>query len=589
MKYPLALGPLLCLLVPVIASAQTSFSSNYRALSLFGGSACNLRQKITGKIPLGQGPFPVFIWTTGTLGDYRGSESQFFIDQMVARGYIAASVQYPNINANQTCDDYVNRASCIYDDSPGAPSAINAICSLSEANCDPGAGGGIVTAGLSQGGMIAALARDHAANVEATYAIGIGSQNYSTGVSLDACMAENRMLPADRLVVVNGVQDEYFGAQESLDALFGTSCGTGVTNCLDPQTGWGWYVVRDCEVSDGAADHCYHHGDGGCTGDPSFEPTWRPPSTYDWSAKPNLDWLASKGTHRNWSSANACAPSNQAPTPEFTFNCTGLDCSFDGSTSSDPDGVIVSYGWSFGDGSTADGPTPSHSFSAADVYTVTLTVEDDQGLSASAGQPVGVSSSGGNHPPTAVISLITCTDLSCNFSGSGSSDVDGTIVSYAWNFGDGQQGSGQTTSHDYASPGDYAVTLTVEDNDGETDSDTDVAQATAGGGDATYLSVVDLDGASTSNKSVWNASVTVHVQDNLGGSVAGAQVTGSWGACATDSGGACIVALATDLPKKEGQVSFTVTNVEGALPYNPGQNSDPDGDSNGTTIVVSKP
>ncbi|MFE8034611.1 S8 family serine peptidase, partial [Thiohalocapsa marina] len=52
------------------------------------------------------------------------------------------------------------------------------------------------------------------------------------------------------------------------------------------------------------------------------------------------------------------------------------------------------------------------------------------------------------------------------FDGTGSTDTDGTIVAYAWDFGDGQTGSGSTPSHTYASAGDYEVTLIVTDNDG---------------------------------------------------------------------------------------------------------------------------
>jgi serine protease len=59
----------------------------------------------------------------------------------------------------------------------------------------------------------------------------------------------------------------------------------------------------------------------------------------------------------------------------------------------------------------------------------------------------------------------SCTDLSCSFDGSGSSDSDGNIVSYAWDFGDNSTGSGVTPSHTYAAAGTYDVTLTVTDND----------------------------------------------------------------------------------------------------------------------------
>ena len=60
------------------------------------------------------------------------------------------------------------------------------------------------------------------------------------------------------------------------------------------------------------------------------------------------------------------------------------------------------------------------------------------------------------------------------FDGSGSTDSDGTIVSYAWDFGDTHTGSGVTTSHAYSAIGIYTVTLTVTDNDGLTGSDTAV-------------------------------------------------------------------------------------------------------------------
>ena len=57
---------------------------------------------------------------------------------------------------------------------------------------------------------------------------------------------------------------------------------------------------------------------------------------------------------------------------------------FDGSASSDPDGTIVSYDWTFGDGGTASGAKPTHVYSAAGTYTVTLTVTDDTGRKATA-------------------------------------------------------------------------------------------------------------------------------------------------------------------------------------------------------------
>lgn len=66
----------------------------------------------------------------------------------------------------------------------------------------------------------------------------------------------------------------------------------------------------------------------------------------------------------------------------------------------------------------------------------------------------------------------TLVGLPVSFDGSGSSDPDGTIVAYVWNFGDGTTGTGVNTSHTYSSSGLKTVTLTVTDDDGLTDSDT---------------------------------------------------------------------------------------------------------------------
>ena len=76
---------------------------------------------------------------------------------------------------------------------------------------------------------------------------------------------------------------------------------------------------------------------------------------------------------------------------------------------------------------------------------------------------------GGNVAPTASFTF-ACTNLACNFNGSASSDSDGSIASYAWNFGDGSTGSGATPSRIYAAAGTYAVSLTVTDNGGATGS-----------------------------------------------------------------------------------------------------------------------
>ncbi|MFF0728404.1 S8 family serine peptidase [Streptomyces sp. NPDC004134] len=67
----------------------------------------------------------------------------------------------------------------------------------------------------------------------------------------------------------------------------------------------------------------------------------------------------------------------------------------------------------------------------------------------------------------------------CTFDGTASTDPDGTVASYAWDFGDGRKGTGERPTHTYASAGTYQVKLTVTDNDGKTGSVT--KNVTAGG------------------------------------------------------------------------------------------------------------
>ena len=70
----------------------------------------------------------------------------------------------------------------------------------------------------------------------------------------------------------------------------------------------------------------------------------------------------------------------------------------------------------------------------------------------------------GNQPPTASFTS-SCTDLTCNFTDT-SADGDGSIVSWAWDFGDGNTSTAQHPTHGYALAGTYTVTLTATDDGG---------------------------------------------------------------------------------------------------------------------------
>jgi PKD repeat protein len=132
---------------------------------------------------------------------------------------------------------------------------------------------------------------------------------------------------------------------------------------------------------------------------------------------------------------------NTPPVASFTFACDGLACTFNGSGSTDLDGTIASYFWDVGNKTIMAGATVSHAYTAAGTYTVTLRITDNAGAISTQSQSVTVPNTVPNTPPVASFTF-ECDGLACTFNGSGSTDLDGTIASYAWTFGDGTTGAG---------------------------------------------------------------------------------------------------------------------------------------------------
>jgi len=162
------------------------------------------------------------------------------------------------------------------------------------------------------------------------------------------------------------------------------------------------------------------------------------------------------------------SPGPQPPVADFTANPLrvnpGVPVTFDASPSFDPDGSIASYTWEFGDSSGGSGKIATHSYSNPGLFTVNLTVVDNQTLSSNATHQVTV-----NAPPRATFQFAPVTiyvGVSVTFDGSGSTDADGSIASYAWDFGDGSTGTGVQASHVFIAKGTFPVQLTVVDNDG---------------------------------------------------------------------------------------------------------------------------
>lgn len=142
---------------------------------------------------------------------------------------------------------------------------------------------------------------------------------------------------------------------------------------------------------------------------------------------------------------------------------------FDASASYDPDGTILVYRWDFGDGTSPvslPDKTTTHAYSAVGNYTVTLTVTDNQPLQGNTSAKVTV-----DWYPTADFTYTPPRPLvnqTVTFNASASKSSIGTIVSYYWDFGDGNTAnvSASTTTHAYSTVGNYSATLTVTDSYG---------------------------------------------------------------------------------------------------------------------------
>ncbi len=276
---------------------------------------------------------------------------------------------------------------------------------------------------------------------------------------------------------------------------------------------------------------------------------------------------------------------DQPPILSFTTSCTGLSCTFDASASFDPDGSIAWFIWRFGD--SIDGVRPAqttHAYSAPGTYTVTLTASDQDGVTSVFSQTVAVAVV--NVPPVASF-VSTCDGLTCTFNASSSIDVDGTIASYAWNFGDTTVGTGVSLSHAYTKGGSYRVALRVTDGSGATGSQEQVLTVVPAD-----MHIGDLDRQSTSLGNAWIATVSITVHDTGHTVVGNVVVTGSWTdgsetSCITTALGQCTASIR--LAKKATSIRFQVQSVLAAgLTYKPESNHDPDGDSNGTSVTVTR-
>lgn len=165
-------------------------------------------------------------------------------------------------------------------------------------------------------------------------------------------------------------------------------------------------------------------------------------------------------------------PENRPPIASFTAHprCVnvGEEIVFDASNSTDKDGRIVRYHWDFGDSREDMGVCVAHTFSSGGDYTVTLTVTDNEGKKDRTNLTVHV-----NEYPVARIDPLPSEAkvlAEVGFSAENSTDPDGSIVSYLWEFGDGTNASGVKARHAFEEIGTFEVKLTVVDDFGASGS-----------------------------------------------------------------------------------------------------------------------
>lgn len=157
------------------------------------------------------------------------------------------------------------------------------------------------------------------------------------------------------------------------------------------------------------------------------------------------------------------------PQPRVVLTTSALQVQASSAGTMDPDGQIASYAWTWGDGNTSTGQSAVHFYAFEGTYTVTLRVTDNTGVSNETSRSVTVARPP-NVAPRVAFSFAT-NGRSVSADAGASSDPDGTIMSYAWQWGDGTTTSGPTSSHTYATDGDYTLRLTITDDRGATATD----------------------------------------------------------------------------------------------------------------------
>jgi PKD repeat protein len=169
-----------------------------------------------------------------------------------------------------------------------------------------------------------------------------------------------------------------------------------------------------------------------------------------------------------------------------TFVEKGVEYIFMSSTYDITSGEQIRYRFDWGDGNYSNwsdfmssnaSVSMSYHWILISNYSIRVMAQDENDSNSSWSPALSVTVSqaeSGEIPPVADVNVSGNVSASqiIVFNASGSYDIDGIIISYQWDFGDGTTGSGVSPEHVYENPGEYTVTLVITDNNGNTYSKT---------------------------------------------------------------------------------------------------------------------
>ncbi len=259
------------------------FSTTYQTSTMMTSHSVN------GYEPQDDDLYPVFIWITGTRLSPWSADDQEITRRMAERGFVAVSIDYSTRERYpRSCVQLQDTVKEIFDETDPS-SAINQINARDKADITQG----IVVSGFSQGGNIAALAKNYHPGVKAAFVIGHGFTSWGA-----SCYSNDAtVLPSNRIRSIMGATDTAWPAggdpatnRAMLEITTGSTCGPSTLNCIQ-QAGNGWYLVQASETADHLDVHCFYYGTSLCGNlplDAEFEA-----GDHHWSLNPSLDWLAS--------------------------------------------------------------------------------------------------------------------------------------------------------------------------------------------------------------------------------------------------------------------------------------------------------